>query len=313
MHVTVILCTYNGCQTLPKALSSVAASVMPSSVEWEVLVVDNNSQDRTPEVVEDFCLRFPGRFRYLFEPQPGKSYALNSGIRNATGNILAFIDDDVTVDPAWLANLTSSLHCGGWQGAGGRIILLWPDKVPNWVTMDGPRARHGLPGFDQGEVAKELDGPPFGTNMAFRREMFEKYGDFRTDLGPSPYSQIRAEDTEFGRRLIAAGVKLRYEPSAVVFHPVPEERMRKNYLLQWWFDNGRAQARHFQSEPLHLSCALLAWMMRWALAHEPRLRFYRKLVVYEKTGELLEYSRLRLFAGRSSDLQTPKAKQERTV
>ncbi len=62
--VTVILCTHNRCRTLKKALSSVATSTLPESIEWEVLVVDNNSNDQTREVVEEFCRRIPGRFRY---------------------------------------------------------------------------------------------------------------------------------------------------------------------------------------------------------------------------------------------------------
>src|SRR5438309_3069723 len=99
MTVTVVLCTYNRYQNLETALNSVAASVLPEPVQWEVLVVDNNSTDHTRKVVEEFCHRYPGRFRYLFEAQQGKSYALNSGVREARGNILAFMDDDVIVDP----------------------------------------------------------------------------------------------------------------------------------------------------------------------------------------------------------------------
>ena len=60
--VTVILCTYNRCQSLAKALQSVAASEMPSSTAWEVLVVDNNSTDRTREVVEGYMCRAPWPF-----------------------------------------------------------------------------------------------------------------------------------------------------------------------------------------------------------------------------------------------------------
>jgi len=69
MNVTVILCTYNRCATLAKALQSVAAKRLPDSIEWEALVVDNNSTDQTREVVEEFCRHYPGSFRYLFEPQ----------------------------------------------------------------------------------------------------------------------------------------------------------------------------------------------------------------------------------------------------
>src|SRR5215471_9795294 len=98
MRITVILCTYNRCESLSTALESVAVSQLPPSISWEVLIVDNNSSDRTREVVEEFSHRYPGRFRYAFEPRQGKSYALNVGVREAKGDVLAFMDDDVTVE-----------------------------------------------------------------------------------------------------------------------------------------------------------------------------------------------------------------------
>jgi glycosyltransferase involved in cell wall biosynthesis len=289
MDVSVILCTYNRCELLGKALESVAASAMPDSVEWEVLIVDNNSRDQTREVAQAFCDQHPGRFRYLFEGCQGKSHALNTAIREARGNILAFMDDDVTVDPAWLNNLTSGLRDGDWAGAGGRIILQWPPTIPKWLSVDGPMARHAFPAFDQGERAKELVGPPFGTNMAFKKEIFEKHGGFRTDLGPTTGSEIRGEDTEFGRRVIAKGERLRYEPAALVFHPVPENRISKEHLLKWWFDYGRADAREFKVRPVRETFSLGAWMFRWMLSFKPKVRFYGKLVVWEKAGRLSEY------------------------
>src|ERR1700693_4778740 len=109
MKISVILCTYNRSQSLAKALESVAASQMPTSLEWQVLIVDNNSQDQTREVAEAFCGRDPSHFHYLFEPQQGKSYALNRGICEAEGDVLAFMDDDVTVEPNWLCELTKPL------------------------------------------------------------------------------------------------------------------------------------------------------------------------------------------------------------
>ena len=65
--ITVILCIYNRSQSLAKALESVAASEVSASIEWEVQVVDNNSKDQTRSVVESFCDKYPGRFRYIFE------------------------------------------------------------------------------------------------------------------------------------------------------------------------------------------------------------------------------------------------------
>lgn len=307
MKISVILCSYNRCQSLAKALESVAASTLPESVEWEVLVVDNNSRDQTREVVEGFCRRHPRRLRYLFEPQQGKSYALNAGIREAKGEILAFMDDDVTVDPRWLDNLTAPLRNGEWAGSGGRTVPAQTFTPPDWLALDGPyNTLHILCAtFDLGDQSLELDRAPFGTNMAFRKEMFEKYGGFRTDLGPSPGSEMRNEDTEFGRRLLAAGERLRYEPSAVVYHMVPEGRTNKEFFLTWWFDFGRAVAREWGGGPavlgiprvyltiLKLGTIVMAERLGgWMVSMNPQKRFYNKGWVWATAGQIKEYYRL---------------------
>jgi glycosyltransferase involved in cell wall biosynthesis len=315
MHITLILCTYNRGPILSQTLSSIAASTLPPSVEWEVLVVDNNSSDQTREIVEDFCRQHPAHFRYLFEPRAGKSHALQTGIREAPGDVVAFTDDDVTVEPTWLQNLTAELYGGEWAGAGGRTVLQWPSSIPEWLAIEGPWARHGLPGFDQGHESKQLIGPPFGANMAFRKEMFAKHGVFRTDLGPSPNRDIPRpnEDTEFGRRLIAAGERLRYEPSAVVYHPVPENRMEKKHLLEWWFDTGRAQAREFQVRPVRALCNLVAWKLRGLVAPDPQLRFFSRLVVRERLGEISEFFRQSLGTKGRKKIGIQKTKQEGNI
>lgn len=302
MKITVILCTYNRSRSLAKALESVAGSQLPRSIEWEVLVVDNNSSDQTRNIVEDYCRRYPGRFRYLFEPQPGKSYALNSGIRESVGEILAFMDDDVTVEPTWLQNLTAALHDGEWAGAGGRILPERSFSPPRWLTLHGPFSLGGvLALFDRGDKPGAIDWAPYGTNMAFRRAMFEKYGGFRTDLGPIPGSQIRGEDTEFAQRLMKAGEHVRWEPSAVVYHEVAEYRLHKRYFLQWWFDFGRAEIRakikrpdflgiprHYISISNRLFSILPRRMMQWLLAFDPPVRFFRKCMVFWTFGEIVE-------------------------
>jgi glycosyltransferase involved in cell wall biosynthesis len=305
MRITVILCTHNRCRSLAKALDSVAASQLSASTDWEVLVVDNNSSDQTREVVETHCRRYPGRFRYVFEPQPGKSYALNSGIREALGEILAFMDDDVTVEPTWLQNLTANLDDSDWAGAGGRILPERSFSPPRWLALQGQFSMGGvLALFDRGDKPGEIDWAPYGTNMAFRRAMFDKYGAFRTDLGPIPGSQIRNEDTEFGRRLMKAGERLRWEPSAVVYHEVVEHRLRKKYFLQWWFDYGRAEIRVKKKRPdvwgipghyISISNRLLSILpqraMRWLLAFDPSERFCKKCMVFWTIGELVEIYR----------------------
>jgi glycosyltransferase involved in cell wall biosynthesis len=302
MKVTVILCTHNRYASLAKALESVAVSVLPNSIEWEVLVVNNNSKDQTPAVVEDFCKRYPGRFRCLFESTPGKSHALNSGIRDARGDILVFMDDDVVVEPTWLENLTNALRDGEWAGAGGRILPVWNCSPPTWLPLEEQGALAPLVMFDLGSEAGPLAEPPFGTNMAFPKRVFEKYGSFRTDLGPRPGSEIRGEDTEFGRRLLTAGERLRYEPFAVVHHQVAENRLQKQYFLAWWFDKARADIREFgiptdtrfylAGVPVYLIRRLAVWTLRWMAAIRSRRRFSCKLKVWINIGKIKECYRL---------------------
>ena len=295
MKVTTILCTYNRCQSLARALDSLAVSILPETIDWEVLVVDNNSSDQTEAVVRDFRRRYPGRFRYLFERQQGKSYALNAGIREACGDILAFVDDDVTVESMWLQNLTSALHDSQWAGSGGRILPVRGFVPPRWLAIDGPCSLVGAlcAYFDPGDVPGELKDPPFGANMAFRKEMFDTYGHFRTDLGPFPNGKIGFEDTEFGRRLMAGGERLRYVPSAVVYHEVPENRVRKEFLLAWWFDFGRGSIRETGKRPgtreiLKILGRALLTTPRWLLTVDSQGRFYRKCRIWYAAGKILE-------------------------
>ena len=298
MNITVILCTYNRCQSLAKALKSVAASALSNSVDWEVLVVDNNSRDQTHAVVEDFRRQYPGRFRYLLESQQGKSFALNAGIRGAHGDVVAFMDDDVTVDPTWLQNLTAPLLSGEWLGSGGRILPQQAFSSPRWFTPNERRMLDVLALFDLGPDAGQLAEPPFGTNMAFQKKMFKEYGGFRNDLGPCPGSEIRGEDTEFGRRLLDAGERLRYEPSAVVYHAVPQHRLTKKYFLSWFFDKGRADMREYGVPaatkwfvggiPLYLFRRLAVWTLRWMLTLGPSKRFSCRLKAWWLVGAIVE-------------------------
>jgi glucosyl-dolichyl phosphate glucuronosyltransferase len=309
VKVSIILCTHGRCDSLARTLESVAAQTLPEPAEWEVLVVDNASNDKTREVVEDFCRLYPGRFRYLFEPRPGKSYALNLGVQESQGDILAFADDDVTFEPNWLRNLTTPLWQGEWAGVGGRVVPEWAGgSPPSWLSLVGPyRLGATLALFDRGLEPHEMDENPFGVNMAFRKSMFAKHGGFRNDMGPRAGSRDpqKSEDAEFGRRLLRAGERFFYEPSAVVHHWVPLDRMQKKYFLKWWFDKGRSTAWETGAPsglkcclgiPLHLWRKVITSTIRWMMEVRSTPRFYRKIRVCELTGEFVESYRQSLAA-----------------
>lgn len=302
MNVSVILCTYNRCGSLASALKSVAASQFRSPTEWEVLTVDNNSSDQTRAVAEEFCKNHPGRFRYIFEGQQGKSNALNRGIRESKGNILAFMDDDVVADPDWLENVTAPLKDSKWMGVGGRIVPPLDFSPPTWLALDGPYSMGGILAlFDKGPQGSELCEAPIGTNMAFRKETFEKYGLFRPDLGPCPGSEIRGEDIEFGRRLLKGGSRLWYEPSAIVHHAVADNRLQKEYFLRFLYDNGRALIRGkdpappvwfiprlYFAIPKIIVSSLLGRTLNWLCSIDPQRRFQRKCMVWMNIGQIVE-------------------------
>lgn len=161
--------------------------------------------------------------------------------------------------------------------------------------------------FDLGNEPRELDRPPYGVNMAVRKGIFEKYGGFRIDLGPTPDGRIpRAnEDTELGRRLMAAGERLKYEPSAVVYHPIPADRLKRKYFLRWHFDYGRAQIRErgerppvwviprqYFSIPRILGIQLSTRVVRWMFTLNPERRFFWKSWVWMTVGEVVEIPRV---------------------
>lgn len=301
VDVSVVLCTYNRCTALAGALESIASSEMPPGVTWEILVVDNNSADQTRQVVRNFCKRYPGRVRYVLEPRQGLSHARNTGIEESRGELLAFTDDDVTVEPAWLRSLLAGFRHREWAGVGGRILPAQKLTPPAWLphSWKGIICAH----FDVGDNPVELTKPPFGANMAFRRSMFVKYGGFRTDLGRNPGDKVGNEDTEFGRRLMSAGERLQYRPDAVVYHPIVQERVTRKFILSWWFDFGRAIIRERGDRPdvcgiprdyLALVCRLAELPIQTLRAMCPSAmseRFDHKCQLWKRKGQIAELRR----------------------
>jgi glucosyl-dolichyl phosphate glucuronosyltransferase len=297
LKISVVICTYNRANILGVAVESVAVQSLPESLTWEIVVVDNNSSDQTRQVVESLQRRYPDRIRYVFEPQQGISHARNAGIREARGEIIAYIDDDETASMDWLQNLTANLHTGEWAGAGGRIIPQLNFSLPDWLSMKSRIAIGPLVAFDRGLEAGQLKDPPFSANMAFSKAVFDQFGGFRTDLGRIGKSMISNEDTEFGRRVMAAGLRLRYEPSALTYHPVEQSRLKKKYFLEWWYYKGRSDVRELGNPrgsmlilgiPLRLFRAFPWAIMRWMVSLEPSLRFGRKIEVWNCAGQIFE-------------------------
>jgi GT2 family glycosyltransferase len=216
--MTVAICTRDRPDALARCLRSIGETV---DAPHEILVVDNAPHERrTREVVA----RFPA-CRYLPEPRPGLSAARNAGIRAATGDVVAFVDDDVVVHRRWLAPLRRAFVDADVMAVTGLVLPaeLETEAQVAFETVRGglglgcERARYG-PDFRRATVGY---GMPVwkigaGANMAIRRTAFSLVGDFDERLGAGAAGC--SEDSEFWYRIIAEGWTCRYEPDSVVFH-----------------------------------------------------------------------------------------------
>ena len=291
--ISIIVCTYNGSWKLENTLASFSRLSIAAEVPWELVVVDNCSTDNTAHIIGQFAATSEISVRYVFEPKQGKSFALNTGVRAARGDLLAFTDDDVMVDRNWLTSLERIFAQFDCIGVAGRVVPVWWGPKPKWLELEDQQA---VVQFEYGEEQKTLDLPPNGANMAFRRIAFEKYGLFRLDVGKRK-DACGIEDREFGVRLLTAGQNIVYAPQAVIYHPVDPARLRKNYFRRWAYSFGRQLMRsgsrpqdavRYFGIPRYLFGSLLTNSSRWAATRDKKRRFQHLLYVYRDLGSITE-------------------------
>ena len=293
---TVVIATRNRAHSLRLTLDSLRRMIPPDGA-WEIVVVDNASTDDTRATIAEFESAMPGIVRYAREERRGKSFAVNAGIGEGRGEWLLFTDDDVIVDPGWCRALTSAMQRGECIGAGGRIVAEWTAPLPAWLEPHGPNRLMNVVAFDVGEAPGELRTAPFGPNMAFRRTAFERHGLFRTDLGPGAGRYLPGQDTEFGRRLLAAGERLAWVPDAIVRHALQPEKMRKRYVASWYFGYGRMAMRTAAPEratrrsfgvPPYLVRGLAVCLARWVACRTPARRVRHMAEACRHAGAIAE-------------------------
>lgn len=239
--ISVVVCTYNRCESLKETLESVIKQKRRDDFDYEVLLIDNNSTDQTKEFVQGLMRGPDNRVKYVFEKMQGLSFARNRGIGEALGDIIVFTDDDVVLSEDWLLQLWTCFKENDCDAVGGRILPVYPEKTPQWIKdhadlLSGPIVKH-----DYGEETKVYQTPqmkPFvGANMAFRKELYNERGFFRIDIGAGKGTV--GDDTEFYFRLARSHKKIFYCGRALVWHPVDEKRMNLRYIAKYKMSFGR--------------------------------------------------------------------------
>ena len=252
MSASVIVATYKRSAELRACLAALSRIEMTGP--WEVVVVDNNSTDDTPRVVEAATRDFPTTLQYVFEAEQGRCAALNAGIRIAKGKVLAFIDDDVTVTPPWLKTAVQAFDELDCHYMGGRVRPRWDVPPPRWVLELSPRLHGVLAILDYGDTPVEFGARfvPLGCNFAARSDAFLQAGLFDPRIGRRAGTLLGQEIREWCVRARAAGLKGLYVPDMIVEHLIPRERLSRRYFRRWFYWHGVSRALLYSHHGLNL-------------------------------------------------------------
>ncbi len=217
--VSVVICAYDAERTMRPCMESLRKLDYPN---FEVIVVDDGSRDRTAEIAMDFP-----EFRLIRQPNKGLSVARNVGLHAARGDIIAYTDSDCVVDPNWLTLLVRTMEEGGFDGCGGPNLSPHEEGRLEACCAASPGApSHVLTAHDEAEHLA-------GCNMAFTKAALTKVGGF------DPQFTSAGDDVDMCWRLIDAGYRLGFSPAAFVWH------FRRNTIKAYYGQQrgyGRAEA-----------------------------------------------------------------------
>lgn len=230
VSVTIVICTRNRANHLEATLESLNRLVIPEHLVPELVVVDNGSTDATQEVLNEPPVEnMP--VRSVIEPRKGTSRARNTGLREAEGRILLWLDDDIRVLPDWLTCLTRPLLEETAEAVAGKVVLP-PHLNKAWMQ---PFHRAAL------ASTESIDADPddiVSANMAFSRSVLTDVPGFDPELGPGQLGTM--EDTLFSRQLREAGYRLRMVTETAVEHHFDELRLTRDAFIDLAVARGRS-------------------------------------------------------------------------
>lgn len=258
MLFSIIVCTYNRDAYIYRALEHVAKNRFPYE-DYEILLIDNNSTDKTQSECERFQHDYPqAPYRYIAESEQGLSNARNRGIREAQGEWLIFIDDDAFMHDDYLSNLAQYLQqYPHSKSFGGRIDPLYESgEEPAWMN---PWMYSIISAIDMGPEVKPFSkNYPIGANMGFHKDCLKVVGHFNPKLGRSKKNLIGGEEKELFGKIKEAGMPVYYFPKVIVQHVIPENRTTLDYVRRVGDGIGK-------SERIRTSHSKLSYLKRLAL------------------------------------------------
>jgi glycosyltransferase involved in cell wall biosynthesis len=233
--ISVIVCTRNRSASLRRTLDKIKELSCPEGLQWEVIVVDNNSTDDTRAAVESFSQTSGLDVQYVFEGNQGQSYARNAGMRKARGEIVAFTDDDVFVDREWLLHIAE--ECSEYPSVAmffGQTRLARPNQAKLSIREGDSAVTYCFP-CNPAE-------PGCGNNMILRKSILSSVEGFDPTFGPGTKLPA-ADDIEFTFRVLRSGGTVRYCPKILVYHD--HDRLTPTAVRSLLFNYGIARGGYY--------------------------------------------------------------------
>ena len=228
--VSIVVATYNRCSFLEDCIKSYNEQDCKKSL-FEILIVNNNSTDSTDKISLELIEKYHELdIRYMVETKQGLSYGRNRGIVESKYNLIHFFDDDAIATPNYISSIVDTFErYPKAKAAGGKILLNYFESRPKWASVY-IESIFGL--FDLGDVEMEFPRKnyPRGSNMTFKRELFQNIGTFDVSLGRKGKIMLGGEEKEIFQRIYEAGVSVIYNPLTVCFHSVPESRTKLDFI-----------------------------------------------------------------------------------
>ncbi len=239
---SVIFCTYNREKYIFQALESIALQDY-SRDHYEIVLVNNNSTDKTKELCDKFREVYPEiSFTYVEEEQQGLSYARNRGIIESKGELLVYVDDDATVFPGYLKAYDDFFRTHPDEiAAGGPIIPHYEVTPPKWISHYTKILLTGY--LYKGNKTKPFTNGsyPGGGNACYKSEIFQQIGLFNPDLGRKGNSLIGAEEKDLFSRFDRLGKKIWYVPEAGIYHYIPAAKLTEKHFQRLTYSIGKSE------------------------------------------------------------------------
>lgn len=232
--ISVCIATYNRQKLLKNLLNSLLIQKNDGSFNYEIIIVDNNSEGNAKSVVSEFNDNSEIIIKYFIQPVKNISLARNTALENASGELIAFIDDDETADENWLNNLYKCLTRYNADGVFGYVVPRFEEGVSNKYK------RRGYYFSEMGESGSNARFF-FTTNVLFKYELIKNYKvKFNPDFGITG-----GEDAEFFGRLKKEGAKFVNCKEAVSYEFIGKERTTMRFFLRRNIRGGQTYARNF--------------------------------------------------------------------